>query len=172
MGTCADGTRGIQSALRGYREKDKELRDALFRSPSPPPGTTTAQPAGESSAQADPIEPISRASAVRDLESDMDMEEEDYEAMIAAAEQEAAAAQSAIAGGSAEIDQSGAKGQGDEEEDFEAMIAAAEAEAEEAHRNAGSAPEKTATLAQGDVENGQSGTVDEYEDDWAAMDGL
>lgn len=102
------------------------------------------------------------------------MEEEDYEAMIAAAEQEAAAAQSAIAGGSAEIDQSGAKGQGDEEEDFEAMIAAAEAEAEaeEAHRNAGSAPEKTATLAQGDVENGQSGTVDEYEDDWAAMDGL
>lgn len=109
---------------------------------------------------------------MQEPEPDMDMEEEDYEAMIAAAEQEATAAQAAIAGKSTEIDQTGFADQGNDDEDFEAMIAAAEAEAEEAHRNAGSAPEKTAAPTTGAAQNGQSGAVDEYEDDWAAMDGL
>ncbi|GHJ87277.1 hypothetical protein NliqN6_3679 [Naganishia liquefaciens] len=167
----------VKSALSGYREKDKELRDALFRSPSPPRAGTIPQSAGESSIPANPAnlaEPISRASAAREPDPEMDMEEEDYEAMIAAAEHEASAAQSAIVGGPAARDKAGmGQQENDDDEDFEAMIAAAEAEAEEAHRNAASMHRQAAAAADSGTGNGQStGGIDEYGDDWAAMDAL
>lgn len=104
---------------------------------------------------------------------DMDMEEEDYEAMIAAAEQEATAAQSRLTGSSAAEKSAPAdNNNAEEEEDFEAMIAAAELEAEEAHRAA--ATESMATVAPTNGKAAVQGPEpgDEYDDDWAAMDGL
>lgn len=155
------------------------MREALFLSPTPPPA---ADLAGDAATSGDPTSagpskrnsaaPVSRASALPETGTEMDIgmdEEEDFEAMIAAAEEEATAAQSAITaiGKKASLPPTN---DNDEEEDYEAMIAAAEAEAEEAHRGAavavttnGTNVEKAKVLESG---------ADEYEDDWAAMDGL
>jgi hypothetical protein len=144
----------VKNALRGYKERDKELRDALFRSPSPPPATETMQQTTTTAEHGEaPLDDAPNG------EMDLPDDEEDYEAMIAAAEAEAAEAQQNLPTEPA----TPAHANNDDDDDFEAMIAAAEAEAAEAH--AAIPPVKT-------VEKSAPEGRDEYDDDWAAMDGM
>lgn len=147
-------TNVVKNALKGYRERDRELREALFRSPSPPPtaAATTTDPATTTTQRTGGV--IVPDSAPTD-DPGMPDDEEDYEALIAAAEAEAAEAHANVPRKPAAHD--------DEEEDYEAMIAAAEAEAAEAH--AANPPPKP-------VEKSAPEAGDEFDDDWAAMDAM
>jgi hypothetical protein len=148
----------VKSALRGYKERDKELREALFRSPTPPPvGDTTGPTTSTAEGVAGVTDP---ADELPNGEIDMPNDEEDYEGMIAAAEAEAAEAQRTRPTAPTKPTHGNDE---EDEDDFEAMIAAAEAEAAEAH--AANPPLKV-------LEKSVPEVGDEYDDDWAAMDGM
>jgi hypothetical protein len=176
-----------QSALRGYRERDREMKDALFRESTPPPPSTTVpfQDRGD-----------------RDLTDDMRLPER--AGSVANADRAHLATSNGVPTGPPV----GQLHEEEEEEDYEAMIAAAEAEAEEAQRELASTTSAKMQVSGGAAETGDQagdddefppisideqevammgsapatakpnaasvahGGKDEYEDDWAAMDGM
>ncbi|KAJ9122338.1 hypothetical protein QFC22_001759 [Naganishia vaughanmartiniae] len=168
-----------KNALRGYRERDREMKEALFRDPTPPlaesTNTVPFQDRGD-----------------RDLTDDMRI------AQGARANSNDAPANLSTSNGApgGVFPPAGDLHEEDEDEDYEAMIAAAEAEAEEAQRELASTTMRAAgggedagdkgdefppmdeqemmmnsAPAAAQANAGQAGQ-EEYEDDWAAMDGM
>ncbi|KAJ9100604.1 hypothetical protein QFC21_003648 [Naganishia friedmannii] len=174
------GTNLAKSALRGYRERDREMKDALFREPTPPPaGSSTTVPfqdRGDADLMDDMrlperTESISNAASA-DLgltgvsppagELQEEEEEEDYEAMIAAAQAEAEDAQRQLA--STTTRTGDRADDGDNDDDFPSISI----DEQEMEMAMASAP----VAGRANVTSVAQGGEDEYEDDWAAMDGM